>query len=83
MKTFTALLALMLFATGCTVGPNYKRPTIDIPGQYRGAAPSAEATVDASKSARAEQAGVGATSSAVAWRTRSGGRCSRTNSCRN
>ena len=27
---------------GCTVGPNYKRPTVDVPGGYRGAAPSQE-----------------------------------------
>src|SRR5579863_3697698 len=42
MKTVSALLALMLFATGCTVGPNYKRSAVDIPGGYRGAAPSHE-----------------------------------------
>jgi multidrug efflux system outer membrane protein len=24
---------------GCTVGPNYKRPSVDVPGQYRGVAP--------------------------------------------
>jgi outer membrane protein, multidrug efflux system len=26
---------------GCTVGPNYKRPSVDVPGAYRGAAPDA------------------------------------------
>src|SRR5208283_1500419 len=43
MKQLTALLALMLVGTGCTVGPNYKRPTVDVPGGYRGAAPSPQA----------------------------------------
>jgi len=28
-----------LVLTGCTVGPNYKRPVIDVPGGYRGLAP--------------------------------------------
>ena len=26
---------------GCTVGPNYKRPAVDVPGAYRGVAPDA------------------------------------------
>ena len=26
---------------GCTVGPNYKRPSVDVPGSYRGVAPDA------------------------------------------
>jgi multidrug efflux system outer membrane protein len=30
---------LLLALTGCKVGPNYKRPTVDVPGQYRGLAP--------------------------------------------
>jgi multidrug efflux system outer membrane protein len=25
--------------TGCAVGPNYKRPTVDVPGTYRGSTP--------------------------------------------
>lgn len=34
------LPALVLaFTTGCTVGPNYKRPKADVPDGYRGAAP--------------------------------------------
>ncbi len=49
MKTLTALLALIL-ATGCTVGPNYKKPVVDIPGQYRGEAPAAETPQAASQS---------------------------------
>jgi multidrug efflux system outer membrane protein len=27
--------------TSCTVGPNYKRPSVDVPGTYRGVAPDA------------------------------------------
>ena len=42
MKTLSALLIVTLFTVGCTVGPNYKRPTVDVPGGYRGAAPSEE-----------------------------------------
>ena len=29
---------------GCAVGPNYKRPSVDVPGAYRGAAPDASAS---------------------------------------
>jgi multidrug efflux system outer membrane protein len=37
-------LVLALGATlGCAVGPNYKRPAVDVPATYRGATPSAEA----------------------------------------
>ncbi len=43
MKTLSALLTLMLVSLGCTVGPNYKRPTVDVPGGYRGAAPTLQA----------------------------------------
>jgi multidrug efflux system outer membrane protein len=31
--------ALLLSLSGCKVGPNYKRPALDVPGQYRGVAP--------------------------------------------
>jgi multidrug efflux system outer membrane protein len=30
---------LILPLCACTVGPNYKRPVVDVPGQYRGLAP--------------------------------------------
>src|SRR5215469_5593238 len=43
MKQLTLTLALLLVGTGCTVGPNYTRPSVDVPGGYRGAAPSAQA----------------------------------------
>jgi outer membrane protein, multidrug efflux system len=35
---FTAAV-LLLALSGCKVGPNYKRPALDVPGQYRGLAP--------------------------------------------
>jgi outer membrane protein, multidrug efflux system len=31
--------ALLLTLFGCKVGPNYTRPALDVPGQYRGVAP--------------------------------------------
>ena len=37
-RVFIAPL-LLLTLSGCKVGPNYKRPTLDVPGQYRGLAP--------------------------------------------
>ena len=36
LRTSAAVL-LLLTLSGCKVGPNYKRPALDIPGQYRGA----------------------------------------------
>ena len=41
MKNAIALLILILFTSGCAVGPNYRRPKVDAPGAYRGA-PSIE-----------------------------------------
>ncbi len=39
-RTKTSIgLVLLLSLCGCKVGPNYKRPTLDVPGQYRGTAP--------------------------------------------
>ncbi len=34
-----AALALVLLLSGCKVGPNYKRPVLSTPDQYRGVAP--------------------------------------------
>ena len=42
MKALSTVLIATLLTVGCTVGPNYKRPTVDVPGGYRGAAPSQE-----------------------------------------
>jgi multidrug efflux system outer membrane protein len=41
MRTRTSTsLVLLLSLCGCKVGPNYKRPALDVPGQYRGLAPN-------------------------------------------
>jgi multidrug efflux system outer membrane protein len=40
----------MLLGTGCAVGPNYKRPSADVPGMYRGATPQEPAQPAASQS---------------------------------
>ena len=45
----------MSLATGCTVGPNYKRPSVDVPGSYRGTAPSSEAAQSAKEQQSAAQ----------------------------
>ena len=37
MRARLSYLLLPLFVTGCAIGPNYKRPAIQAPGQYRGA----------------------------------------------
>jgi multidrug efflux system outer membrane protein len=34
---------VLVFTAGCAMGPNYKRPQVDVPGAYRGA-PQAEST---------------------------------------
>jgi multidrug efflux system outer membrane protein len=49
---------LMSLATGCTVGPNYKRPAVDVPGGFRGAAPSAESPQAAAQSGEEKKAQV-------------------------
>jgi len=41
-----ALLLVVLLTAGCAVGPNYKRPSVDVPGTYRGATPPAESLAD-------------------------------------
>src|SRR6202162_2195335 len=40
----------MLLSAGCAVGPNYKRPSADVPGMYRGAVPQEAAQPAASES---------------------------------
>ena len=39
MRRLIALSLIMLLASGCAVGPNYKRPSVTVPGTYRGAIP--------------------------------------------
>jgi outer membrane protein, multidrug efflux system len=36
MKASVFLITTALLASACTVGPNYKRPTVAVPGLYRG-----------------------------------------------
>src|SRR6201992_3385062 len=36
MKKISAIALLALVLTGCTVGPRYKRPPVDVPDAYRG-----------------------------------------------
>ena len=38
-RQFAAILASVLLLNGCKVGPNYKRPVVVTPDQYRGVAP--------------------------------------------
>jgi multidrug efflux system outer membrane protein len=37
MRRLTVLSLVMLLTSGCAVGPNYKRPSVNVPGAYRGA----------------------------------------------
>jgi multidrug efflux system outer membrane protein len=39
VRRLIALSLITLLASGCAVGPNYKRPSVDVPGTYRGAVP--------------------------------------------
>jgi outer membrane protein, multidrug efflux system len=47
MRRFIALTATAILASGCTVGPNYKKPAVDVPGTYRGLAPEETEKSDA------------------------------------
>jgi multidrug efflux system outer membrane protein len=37
--TLLGILAVLVLEAGCTMGPKYKRPTVDLPQQYRAPAP--------------------------------------------
>ena len=39
MRLRIVLLTIVLLTTSCTVGPRYRRPTVVVPGSYRGEAP--------------------------------------------
>ncbi len=39
MRSLIALSLVMLLLSGCTGGPNYKRPSVNVPDTYRGAVP--------------------------------------------
>jgi len=43
VKKTVALLILTIFTCACAVGPNYRRPKVDVPGAYRGAPPEGAA----------------------------------------
>src|SRR5580704_119367 len=50
MRPHIFFLGLVLSTSvliGCTVGPNYSRPSVDVPGAYRGVAPDASDQSDA------------------------------------
>ena len=46
MKAPVCVLLITVFISGCAVGPNYKKPTIDTPSVYRGLTPEQAATND-------------------------------------
>src|SRR5215470_11464330 len=35
MKKTFVLFVVLLLTNGCSVGPNYKRPLVDVPGSFR------------------------------------------------
>jgi outer membrane protein, multidrug efflux system len=39
VRRLIALSPVMILLSGCAVGPNYKRPSVNVPGAYRGAMP--------------------------------------------
>lgn len=52
-----ALCLALAGLSACAVGPNYKRPAVDVPGMYRGTADSAQVTRDtAQQSGQAKHA---------------------------
>lgn len=42
VATILAVASIVLFLTGCAVGPNYRRPTVNAPATFRGAEGQAE-----------------------------------------
>jgi len=55
VKKLATIALLLSVATGCTVGPNYKRPAVDVPGGYRGAAPAPQSAKPADDKAQPGQ----------------------------
>jgi len=39
VRRLVGVCLVMLLISGCAVGPNYKRPSVNVPGTYRGATP--------------------------------------------
>jgi multidrug efflux system outer membrane protein len=57
VKNALIISLLMLFTCACTVGPNYRRPKVDVPGGYRGAPPiGAQAQESMGRQANSPQA---------------------------
>jgi len=56
VKKVIPFLLLIPFTIGCTVGPNYRRPKVDVPGGYRGVAPAEAAQDQQSAAAQTPQA---------------------------
>jgi outer membrane protein, multidrug efflux system len=46
MRKFLALMVVAILGSGCTVGPNYKKPSANVPGTYRGLAPEETGKID-------------------------------------
>ena len=46
MKKLIALATTAILSCGCTVGPNYKKPTAAVPGTYRGLTPEEAGKAD-------------------------------------
>jgi len=46
MRNCLALLCAALVLSGCTMGPNYRRPTVAVPSTYRGLAPDGTAQTE-------------------------------------
>jgi len=54
LTTASVLLGILALSS-CTVGPNYKRPIVDVPGAYRGVAPDLTSTEHQSASEASQQ----------------------------
>jgi outer membrane protein, multidrug efflux system len=46
MNKYIALIAVAMLSCGCTVGPNYKKPSATVPGTYRGLTPEEAAKTE-------------------------------------
>jgi multidrug efflux system outer membrane protein len=55
VKKLTAFFALLLFTSGCMVGPKYRPPDIDVPAAYRGVVPQEAAQPQQSPEPQAPQ----------------------------
>jgi outer membrane protein, multidrug efflux system len=46
MNKLIVLMCVAILCSGCTVGPNYKKPAATVPGSYRGLAPEETAKIE-------------------------------------